>query len=241
MRTLVVASTHAGLRQANRHRHIARKEVQALLQYLLGFLELAVFEVRLAERAIELRDLRIFKQQGFQLLDRGSRILCSDVGDCFAVARLERRAAAVPGEAVVVIEGQARISKQRAYALAHQRIAQRVLMADAPDLLGPAARLRDTVRGHRVIDQEFNGLDPVRAHGVAVQLLKERGHAQGVVARARHRIDTDAIRLELLAAGVIDLMLDRGALGRQHSPFHRTRRSAPRGRPEQDRGQHGCG
>ena len=62
------------------------KQQQRLVENGLRLLELAVREICLSQRAVELRHSRIFAQQRLQIGYRSGRIARIDVGDRLAVA-----------------------------------------------------------------------------------------------------------------------------------------------------------
>src|SRR5271170_7217690 len=85
------------------------------------------------------------------------------------------------------------------------------------DLIGAIARLGDAVREYRVIDQELHRIDAARLRALMTHVVEEAGHAQWIVAGARHGADADAVGLEFAGAGVVDLMLNCSALSAQDS------------------------
>ena len=162
MRPLVVARMHQGFSETNGDGRIAREQIQRLVQHGLGFLHLAVRQIRLAQRAVELIHLRIFFHERLQIGDGRGGIARRDVRDVLAVALLDVEAGAVLGEVDVVFARRLRIADERSEPLAHQRIAQGIRMANAADLFRAVARLGDAIRENGVIDQELNGIDPAR-------------------------------------------------------------------------------
>ena len=71
--------------------------------------------------------------------------------------------------------------------------------------------------------------------------LEHGRHAERVVAGGGHGADADAVGLELLGAGVVDLVLNRGALRAEDRALHDARVAAARGRAEHDGREHGRG
>ena len=111
---------------------------------------------------------------------------------------------------------------------------------DPADLARAILRFRDAVRKNRVIDQELHRIDAARFGAGAAHVIEEAGHSQRIVARVGHGRDADPIRFELAAAGVVDLMLNHGALARQNGALDRIGRAAAR-RCSQQHGRQHCG
>src|ERR1700723_4372945 len=112
---------------------------------------------------------------------------------------------------------------------------------DPADLVGAILRLGDAIGKNRVIDEELHRIDAARFGPVVAYVIEETGHSQRIVTRVRHGRDADSVRLELAAAGVVDLMLNHGALARQNSALDRIWGAAAGRGSEQHSRQHGGG
>src|SRR5271155_766327 len=110
-------------------------------------------------------------------------------------------------------------------------------MMNAPDLIGTALSLGDTIGKDRVIDQELNGVDAARLGSAAARVLEKAGQTQRIVAGFGHGADADAVRLEFTGARVVDLMLNDGALARKDRSLDRIGRAPAGRRAQQNRSQ----
>jgi hypothetical protein len=110
-------------------------------------------------------------------------------------------------------------------------------MTNASNLRCSIACFRHALGRQRVIDQELHRFDAAWIGRVAIEFLEKTRHSQWVVAGFRHGADADPVGFELIGARVVDLVLDRGALSREHGALRPGR--AMRRRAQENRGQHG--